>query len=175
MNLINLFGKILIIAAHADDETLGCGGLITKLKDQNIDCHIHIATGSGEFKHPIFSQSEFNTIKHEFKNAISHLGNPEYSFGNLPAAMLNDTHTFKINKEIEDLINLIKPNTLLIPSSSDLHLDHKILNYAAKVASRPYLRNNFELMGLIEYEVPSETNIYFDKYNDIFAPNLYLI
>lgn len=174
MNLINLFGKVLIIAAHADDETLGCGGLITKLREKSIECHIHIATGPGENNHPIFSKKEFNKIRNEFKNAILHLGDPSYSFGNLPAAMLNDISTYKINSEIENLINLIKPNTLLIPSLNDLHLDHKILNYAAKVASRPYLKNNSQLQGLIEYEVPSETNIYFDNSNDVFRPNLFV-
>ena len=174
MNLKNVFGRVLIIAAHADDETLGCGGLITKLKDQSIDCHTHIATGSGETTHPIFSESEFKKIKSEFKNAILHLGNPEYSFGNLPAAMLNDFSTYKINSNIENVINKINPNTLFVPSANDLHLDHNILNYAAKVAARPYLRKRLELQGLIEYEVPSETNIYFDNSNDIFLPNLFL-
>jgi len=174
MNLKNVFGRVLIIAAHADDETLGCGGLITKLKERNIDCHIHIATGSGGNKHPIFPEKEFKIIKNEFKNAILHLGNPSFSFGNLPAAMLNDFSTYKINADIENLIDLTKPNTIFIPSQNDLHLDHKILNYAAKVASRPYLKNNSQLKGLIEYEVPSETNIYFDNANDIFRPNLYV-
>ena len=37
--------------------------------------------------------------------------------------MLNDVSTYKINADIENLIDLTKPNTIIIPSQNDLHLD----------------------------------------------------
>ena len=174
MKLDNYFGKVLVISAHADDETLGCGGLISKLRSDNIDCHVHIVTGYGQEKHPLFDKQIFDNVRKEFKKAINHIGSPTYSFGNLPAAMLNDIPTYEVNKDIKNIIERFKPNTILLPSINDLHLDHKIINYSVRVASRPYLGNNSKLFSLIEYEVPSETNIYFDNINDIFMPNLFI-
>ena len=167
------FGMILVLAAHADDETLGCGGTISKLISQSFNCHIHVVTGHGKNKHPIFKNELFEKVRCEFKNAMTHLGSPSYSFGDLPAAMLNDIPTYLINYEIQNIVSKINPNTVFIPSKKDLHLDHKIINYASKVALRPYLKNNSNLFNIIEYEVPSETGIFMDDSNDNFAPNLY--
>lgn len=168
------FGKILVLAAHADDETLGCGGTIAKLISQKFPCHIHVVTGHGKDKHPIFKNELFEKVRNEFKNAINYLGSPSYSLGDLPAAMLNDIPTYLVNNEIHNIVSKFNPNTVFIPSQKDLHLDHKIINYASKVALRPYLRNNSNLFNIIEYEVPSETNIFTDDLNDNFAPNLYV-
>tara|TARA_B100000963_G_C22633635_1_gene676329 strand:- start:4129 stop:4827 length:699 start_codon:yes stop_codon:yes gene_type:complete len=174
MNFVNNFGRVLILAAHADDETLGCGGTISKLISEGLSCHIHIVTGIGESTHPIFTKQKIENIREEFKKAIKHIGSPKFSFGNLPAAMLNDISTYKINKEVKDILEKSNPNTIFMPSRNDLHLDHKIINYALKVAARPYLKNNQNLKSIIEYEVPSETNIYSENPYDIFTPNLYI-
>ena len=174
MNLYSSFGNVLFIAAHADDEVLGCGGTISKLRKIDIDCHVHVVTGHGKEKHPIFDKTIFENVKKEFKNANLYIGAPKYSFGNLPAAMLNDIPTYFVNNEIKKIIDKIKPNTIFIPSRNDLHLDHKLVNYAARVACRPYLKNNSNLTSIIEYEVPSETNIYLDNIDDFFTPNLYI-
>ena len=123
---------------------------------------------------PLFKNELFEKVRNEFKNAINYLGSPSYSFGDLPAAMLNDIPTYLVNNEIHNIVSKINPNTVFIPSQKDLHLDHKIINYASKVALRPYLRNNSNLFNIIEYEVPSETNIFTDDLNDNFAPNLYV-
>ena len=174
MNLIRNLGKVLIIAPHADDETLGCGGLISRLMSNEADCHIHVVTGLGENEHPLFSEEIFTQIRKEFKKAIYHLGSPQYSFGNLPSVILNDMPIYQINESIKEVIEKNNPNTIFIPFENDLHNDHKIINYASKVASRPYLEMNKDLYGLIEYEVPSETNIYMKGNAEAFCPNLFL-
>ena len=174
MNSLKSFGKVLIISAHADDETLGCGGIISKFKNQSVKCHIHVATGYGDGNHPLFSREEIENIRDEFRKALDHLGNPEFSFGNLPTVLINDMPSYKINLEIKKIIESYKPNSIFIPSISDLHLDHRIINYAAKVACRPYLTNNFQINRLCEYEVPSETNIYYDQGANSFLPNLFV-
>ena len=168
------FNKVLCIAPHADDETLGCGGLISKLRKSNIDVFIFVVTGPGEGKHPIFKEDTWHQVRSEFKLAIKELGNPNYNFGNLPAAMLDHFETYKINNSISEIIQSYKPNVILIPSKNDLHKDHKIINYAARVASRPYLECNKDIKLILEYEILSETNIYQLDMQEIFTPNFYV-
>ena len=174
MNLSHKFGKVLVLAAHADDETLGCGATIAKLTSANVSCHIHVLTGIGDTKHPLFNIETIENIRCEFRKAINHLGSPKYSFANLPAALLNDIPTHLVNSEVKRIIEKIQPTTIFAPSSNDLHLDHKIINYALRVAARPYLKSNSNLREIFEYEVLSETNIFSDQPSYIFQPNLYI-
>ena len=46
---------------------------------------------------------------------------------------------------ISGIIKSYKPNIILIPSKNDLHKDHKIINYATRVAARPYLDSNKDI------------------------------
>ena len=166
--------RVLCIAPHADDETLGCGGLISKLKKSKVDVFVFVVTGPGDGIHPIFENNTWDKVRAEFKLAIKELGNPNYEFGNLPAAMLDQVETYKINKLISDIIKSYKPNMILIPFKNDLHNDHKVINYATRVASRPYLESNSCIHSILEYEILSETNIYQIDVNDTFTPNFYV-
>ncbi len=166
--------RVLCIAPHADDETLGCGGLISKLKEKNIDVLIFIVTGPGEDIHPIFPNKVWDIVRDEFKLAIKELGNPNYKFGNLPAALLDQIETYKINQTISEAIKSYEPNAILIPFKDDLHYDHKIINYATRVATRPYLKSNSMINLILEYETLTETDIFQLDTQDIFKPNFYV-
>ena len=166
--------RVLCIAPHADDETLGCGGLISKLNLEKIDIHIFVVTGSGEGKHPIFPLNTWEKVRSEFKLAIKELGQPSFEFGNLPAALLDQTPNYKINQCISDILKSYDPNVILIPFNNDLHNDHKIINNATLVATRPYLEKNEKIKLILEYETLSETNIYNLDNQNIFFPNFYV-
>ncbi len=166
--------RVLCIAPHADDETLGCGGLISKLNLEKIDIHIFIVTGAGEGKHPIFPLNTWEKVRSEFKLAIEELGRPSFEFGNLPAALLDQIPTYKINQCISNIVNSYDPNVILLPFNNDLHNDHKIIHNATIVATRPYLEKNEKIKLIVEYETLSETNIYNLNNQDIFFPNFYV-
>mgnify|MGYP001209586996 CR=1 FL=1 len=166
--------RVLCIAPHADDETLGCGGLISKLNLEKIDTHIFVVTGSGEGEHPIFPLNTWEKVRSEFKLAIKELGNPSFEFSNLPAALLDQIPNYKINQCISDILKSYDPNVILIPFNNDLHNDHKIINNATIIATRPYLGKNEKIKLIVEYETLSETNIYNLDNQNIFFPNFYV-
>lgn len=54
---INNLNKVLVLAPHQDDETLGCGGTLLKLKENNCDITIGFLTNGSELSNSIDSKS----------------------------------------------------------------------------------------------------------------------
>ena len=74
------WGKVLILAPHPDDETLGCGGLIYRLCHQGNPPHVVILTGGGQ-SHAGCCHIEEETLKQARRHMATHiltrLGLPE--------------------------------------------------------------------------------------------------
>lgn len=158
------FKKVLVIAPHADDEVLGCGGTILKMVSNGVDVSICYVT-SPYF--PDWSEEYVANRKKEidlFKRSasIKEVYNLDYS-----AATLTIQNQSKLSKKISEIVNKVDPDTVLIPFPGDLHTDHTIVSKASKVACRPFHSN---VKNIWEYETLSET-----EWGDIpFSPNLYV-
>lgn len=169
--MFDIRDRVLCIAPHADDETIGCGGTISLLNKEGIEVIVYVVTGPGETAHPIYENRVWDIVRDEFAKANTHLGSNKYIFGNLPAAILTEIPKYIINKEVLNNIRKVDPSIILLPSSKDLHNDHKLINYSVNVATRPHLKENNKLRLILEYEVLSETNIY---HTGVFTPNLFI-
>ena len=95
--------KILIIAAHPDDDILGCGGLMSKYRNQIEFKVIFIAEGSScrfdkndiegkNIKKIISKRNSFGI------EALNSLGVKNYHFYNLPCGRLDQVPIIEINK-----------------------------------------------------------------------------
>ena len=174
MSLFRQNDKVLIVAPHCDDEVLGCGGIIKFLTEQDIETTLYIVTGHGGEEHPIWPKDIWDTVQKECQNASSFLGIKEIIFGNLPAVCLPDLPIYKVNKEIESVLNETKPSIIFMPWKGDMHKDHEFINYALSVNLRPYLSKNKNLRLVLSYEVLSETNLPIEHSNfSQFLPNFY--
>ena len=164
--------SILILAPHADDETLGMGGTISKYIKNGEDVHIAILTGPSEVKHPFLSDTLLKTIRLESTRALELLGVKNIIYNDLPPVSLDDEPQWKINKLIKEIILSVNPKVLYLPFTHDLHMDHKIFTYAANVACRPYLDEVSNLERVLAYETLSETDLQFQS--QAFIPNVYI-
>ena len=163
--------KILVLAPHADDETLGMGGTIFKKSKQGHQVFVAILTGHGEKKHPLWPQKHWDKVREEAKEATKILNISKLIFKELPAACLDDLPNWQINQVVVDLIQEIEPEELYIPFSFDLHHDHNAISYAAKVAARPYLDHSRFIKRILAYETLSETNLNYSNTNESFDPS----
>ena len=79
--------NVLVLAPHADDETLGVGGTIAKHLDEGDDVSVVIATGPGKAPdgHPLWPREEFDTVRAEASRSLKGLGVSTVTFGDLPA------------------------------------------------------------------------------------------
>lgn len=136
--------KILILAPHPDDAEFGLGGTIAKLIERGKEVFV-IVFSLCEKSTP--ANFEVGSIEREMYDSISCLKIPRQNLivYNLPV------REFPANRQeiLESMIeqrNLIDPDLVFIPSSSDIHQDHSVIHDEGKRA--------FKFYNLLGYEMP---------------------
>lgn len=141
--------KVLVIAAHPDDEVLGCGGTLLKhlkYKDQiNIvfTADGHTSRNNGK-----------NRIKN-FLNVKNFLKIKNYFFLNFEDNQMDKVSLLSVVKKIEKIILKIKPDIIYTHYPEDLNIDHQITSKATITASRLF-KNKF-IKKILFFEIPSST------------------
>lgn len=158
--------KVLIVAVHPDDETLGCGGTILKHKANRDEVHWLLCTSLAA-NHNLYNKREaeievvFNSYqfdtKHYLRLKTMHID--EYCFNDL------------ISK-ISCVINKIKPNIIYLPFKSDVHSDHRKIfeaSYSCTKSFRyPFIKTVYMMETLSETEFSPSTK------EDSFIPNVFV-
>jgi LmbE family N-acetylglucosaminyl deacetylase len=166
--------SILVIAPHADDETLGMGGTIARLAAEGRDVVVGVMTGPGEEPHPIWPASEWDGIHAEAREAAGLLGVRELVFGNLPAVCVPDRPVHEVNDAVAKLIARVDPEELYLPFYHDLHQDHSVIAYAALVHARAYRDAGRRIRLVAMYETPTETHLFPPQLKPPFAPSMWV-
>ncbi len=145
--------KVIVVSPHPDDETLGVGGLIKKLIDQNNI--VKVLTVSGHLP-PLYSQNDYDLTVTEAKRAYKILGLEHYDFMEIPATFIGDQPVHKLNGMFSKYFEDFNPNIVLCPFP-DRHIDHRIIFESVMVAARPVgYGKDIELLAA--YETLSETH-----------------
>jgi len=165
------FGKTLVIAAHPDDETLGCGGLIARLTSQGERVRvIFIAEGTScRYEKPWKKEVE-EEIQHRNHcgiKAMKALEVSDFHFYNFPCGRLDEEPIIEIAKVIEKEIQEYEPITILTHSRHDVHNDHVTIFQATLQATRPVGKI---VKNLLSFEILSSTEW---NYTKIFKPNFF--
>ncbi|MDA7541814.1 PIG-L family deacetylase [Gammaproteobacteria bacterium] len=163
--------NILIIAAHPDDDILGCGGFMAKYNTKTNIRVIFIAEGSSCRYQDINInvnkiQKTIETRNNYAKDALKVLGVKQVSFYNLPCGRLDSTPIIEINKIIENELNYFKPDMVVTHAEDDTNNDHRIVYRSTLMATRPGSFKN--LKTLLSFEILSSSEWNFSK---SFLPN----
>ncbi len=160
--------NILIIAAHPDDEILGCGGTIIKLKkDFNIKVLFMTDGVSARGK----KSKEIIERKESCKKLFKKLGISEPTFFDFPDNQMDSVPLLHIVKKIEHILKKIKPITIFTHYAECLNIDHQITCKSVLTACRP-LKNN-TVKKILSFEVLSSTE--WSKFkNKGFEPNYFI-
>lgn len=150
--------RILVVAPHADDETLGMGGTIARMADEGHEVIVAVMTGHGKDPHPLSDRSAWDVVRSEAAKAVKILGVHNLVFSEIPTALVSHISPIELNQEALNVLKKISPDELFIPFSWDLHKDHRDIAYAFQVACRPHTELGQRIKRVVMYETVSETH-----------------
>jgi LmbE family N-acetylglucosaminyl deacetylase len=166
--------RLLVIAPHADDEVLGCGGLISKIKSVGGKVFVLIFNVGSIEK---YNNKKFTDLrKKEAASAMKFLKVDRYDtiFDSpndnryLDAKPLHELIS-KIETESKVSLAKIKPTIVAIPSINSHHQDHIHIFKACIAALRPLNKPIADVV--ISYEAPEHSRW---SASGVFQPNLYI-
>jgi len=158
--------RVLVVAPHPDDETLGVGGTIARMADQGYEILVLIVSGHLP---PLYSREAYETTVTEANEAFDILGVSSAQFMEVPATMIGDHPVHEINGKIAGVVNDFSPHIVFSPYP-DRHIDHRIIFDSVMVATRPVgVGKSIEMVAA--YETLSETHWNAPHIEPNFVPN----
>lgn len=169
--------RILVVAAHPDDEVLGLGGTMNKLISE-YSCEIGaIILGEGitsrsESRDLVKFKTELKIHRENIYSAQKYIG---YSFIDkyqLPDNRFDSVDLLDIVKLVDKEKNEFQPEIIFTHHSGDLNIDHKRIFQAVITATRPV--ENEIVKTIITFETPSSTEWIASTDLNHFIPNLFM-
>lgn len=170
--MLSKYKKILVVAAHPDDEVLGCGGTIKKFTQKGAKVKIVFLSDGETSRNVTLKKKEKLVIlrKKAAHKACSILKTEKPIFLDYPDNQLDKLPLLNYVKDLEKIILSYKPELIFTHSHSDLNIDHKIANNAVITATRPI---NKAVKAILFFETPSSTEWNFTNDKKFFKPNVY--
>lgn len=166
--------NVLVIAAHPDDEVLGCGGTIARLAAEGERVSIFILA-NGLTSRPGFDaarDAEKLRVHHDrARRAGALLGAHEVTLGGFPDQKLDTLPLLDVTQAIEREIERVQPEIVFTQHGGDLNQDHVITFRATLTATRPMAGR--PVKRVYAYEVASSTEWAFGQFKPRFQPSVF--
>jgi LmbE family N-acetylglucosaminyl deacetylase len=168
--------KILVVAAHPDDEVLGCGGTIARYADAGDAVQVLIvaegATSRQELRDRNQAADELSHLAQAAQAAGAILGAAGVELLDLPDNRLDALDRLDLIKQIEERIARHQPQLVYVHHAGDLNVDHRRLHEAVVTACRP--TPGQPVRRLLSYEVASSTEWQPPGSAPVFQPNWFV-
>jgi LmbE family N-acetylglucosaminyl deacetylase len=167
--------NVLVLAAHPDDEVLGCGGTIARLSSEGHKVTIAILGQGAASRFPKGSTeaiSEISVLRERSREAGRILGAAEVLHYDLPDNRFDSVGLLDVVKLIEDIGRRTGPDEVFTQHGGDLNVDHQITFRATMTAFRPL--PDTRVRNLYSYEVASSTEWSFGNFAPAFIPDTFV-
>lgn len=167
--------KILIIAAHPDDEVLGCFGTVARLIQEGYEAYTLILgegkTSRDEERQVENKKDEIAVLNNEILNANNAIGIKKVFVESFPDNRFDSVDLLDIIKVISKVKDEVNPDIIFTHYEHDLNIDHQITYKAVVTATRPMQDEcvkeiySFEILSSTEWSYPISFSP--DTYYDI--------
>jgi LmbE family N-acetylglucosaminyl deacetylase len=142
--------RVLVLAAHPDDEVLGVGGTVAL----HTTCGDSVTTVIACEGESLRYEGHGVDLPRHSQRAAETLGVSDLRLLNLPDQQLDRMSLCDVIRPIEEIMRDVRPEVVYCQYGGDLNMDHKLLFEAALVATRP---TEGEIASVFAFETPSST------------------
>jgi len=162
--------KILAVAVHPDDETLGCGGALLKHKKNGDEIYWLILTSVNVENG--WKEEDVESRRNEIDKVSEMYGFSAIHNLSFPTTRLDTIPMKDLISEISKIIQKVEPDMIYIPNRSDIHTDHQVAFKAIMSCTKAF-RYPF-IKKIFMYECLSETEFSPSLPTDSFIPNVFI-
>ncbi len=162
---------VLVVAAHPDDEVLGCGGIMAKHSMLGDHVTVLFLTDGVSSRDGANADDERVERRAAAHRALEILGVSDIVFETFPDNQLDSIPLLHVIKAIELVARRIAPEIVYSHSSADLNVDHVVAAKAVRTVFRP--TKSSSVNKILSFEIMSSTEWAFD-FSRVFKPNHYI-
>ena len=162
--------RVVVVAVHPDDETLGCGGAMLHHIQQGDEVHWLLVTAVSE-KYG-FSADRVGSRKHMVEQVARAYPVTAVHELNLPPTKVDKYAIGDLVSAFAGVFDQIEPNILYLPFLYDVHSDHRAVFTTAYSCGKSFRRP--ELTKILMMETPSETEFAPALPGQSFVPNVFV-
>jgi LmbE family N-acetylglucosaminyl deacetylase len=161
--------KVLAVSAHADDETLGCGGTLLRHRQRDDDiAWLVISEPSSGAR---WSDEARARKSAELERVAAAYGARDVIRLSHPAGRLDTVPVVELNGGIAQAIRRTRPEVVYLMHAGDAHTDHAAAFRAAMSVLKPSHLRELGVRQVLSYETLSSTEA---AATPSFAPNLHV-
>ncbi len=164
---------VLVVAAHPDDEVLGCGATLARHAREGADVHILILaegiTSRDDARNAAGRAAELDALRDAARHAAAALGARPPVFGGFPDNRMDTVALIDVVKQVEKLVAEIRPTVIYTHHPGDLNVDHGVAARAVLTACRPL--PGAGVRAIYAFEVLSSTEWAPESLAAPFAPS----
>ncbi len=167
--------KVLVIAAHPDDEILGCGGTVARLVQEGHEVHFAILGEGVTSRHSQRADADANQLANLHRQAhaaAAKVGVKNVILHQMPDNRLDAAPLLEVVKVAESLVDGLRPEVIYTHHGGDLNVDHGVVYRAVLTATRPVAGQ--PVRDIYAFEVPSSTEWAFQHLEPAFRANVFV-
>jgi LmbE family N-acetylglucosaminyl deacetylase len=155
---VTTYHRVLVVAAHPDDEALGCGGWMKRLSLLGARVSVvFLADGVGS-RGPERDVDPVALAQRESaaREAAGMLGASVHAFHRLPDNRLDTVALLDVAQRIEEAKRDLEPDLVLTHHPGDLNVDHRVVSLATVTAFRPKPAERW--CEILAFEIPTASD-----------------
>jgi len=165
-------GAVLVVAAHPDDEVLGCGGTIARLAEEGRAVHVLLMADGETSRGASADASVLKRRNAAAEQSASILGVSSLEILGLPDNRLDSLEMLDLVRHVESTVHRHQAATVFTHHAGDVNIDHRIVHDAVIAATRP--QPGCSVRDLLFFEVPSSSEWRPPSSATPFAPNWFV-